>query len=133
MNVAGSIASLATGTYTVTRTAAGDFGGGFPISLGGGLASNEDGRYRPGTSSTFTISASVQPARGRDLLRLPEGQRTREVIAIFTATALQTAAAPGGATADAITFQGSQYEVQTVEYWFQAGGFYKALALKVQA
>lgn len=131
MNLAGVVESLATGTYTVTRTAPGTYGGGLPVGLGGGVGS-DDGRYRPGATSTFAIRASVQPLAGRDLLRLPEGLRTRQTIKVYTATALRTADAPDGAGADVIAYQGDSYQIETVEPWAEAGGFYKAIAAKVQ-
>lgn len=129
MNLAGVIGSLASGTYTVTRTGAGAYGGlpgGFPMTFPA-----YDGRYREGTPSTLSIRAVIQPVRGRDLLRLPEGQRTEEMIAIYTETELQTASAPGGGTADVVSYRGKSYQVQTVEAWNELGNFYKAIAAKV--
>jgi hypothetical protein len=75
MSVNDTIASLATGTYTVTRT-------------GGGARTN--GRYTPGAETTFPIVAGIEPVTGRELRDTPEGQRGDEVIMIFTTTRLRT-------------------------------------------
>lgn len=89
------------------------------------------GVHQPGESSTFGIVASVQPASGRDLLRLEEGQRTRETITVFTPDDLRTADEAAGTPADRIEWQGSLYEVQLVENW-TPGRFRKALASKIE-
>lgn len=82
------------------------------------------------TSSTFTIAGVIAPASGRQIERLPEGQRDKETIAIYTPTELRTASA-GGAPADRITWGGRVYEVLSVKPWSEAGGFVEALAIKV--
>lgn len=119
MDLSSVIASLGSGTYTVTRGTAGSYG----------TSGANEGVYVPGSTSTFSIRAAVQPVSGRDLLRLPEGLRTSELIAIWTATALQTAS-PQGAPADRIAYNGTNYEVQQVEYWAENGGYYKVIAKK---
>jgi hypothetical protein len=67
------IDSLKTGSYTVTRTAAG---------------SHVAGRFVPGSDSTFSIDAVVQPVRGHELMTLPESRHGEEIKAVFTVTEL---------------------------------------------
>ena len=101
----GTIGSLKTGTYTVTRTAGG---------------SKLLGRYTPGASSTFPIDAVVQPYQGgRKMLPLPEGVRSEETKHIHTATALRTRDV--GGEADAISIGGETYHVWAVEGPFTLG------------
>jgi hypothetical protein len=88
-----------------------------------------DGRLQDATDTLLTITASVQPAQGRDLQRLPEGSRTMEVLSIYTSSELLTQGA--SQAPDLIAVNGYAYEVQTVEQWVGAGNYYKALALKV--
>lgn len=116
MSLAGVIRRLGT-QVTVTRTVAGTY---------------VKGVHQPGESSSFGITASVQPASGRDLLRLEEGQRTRETITVFTPDDLRTTDEATGTPADRIEWQGSTYEVQVVENW-TPGRFRKALAQRVEA
>jgi len=87
------IGNLATGTYTVTRTAAGV---------------RVNGRYPHGAATTFPITAGIESVSGRDLQDLPEGQRGDEVIRIFTATPLL--GVRPGFQADRITYQPPGYE-----------------------
>lgn len=97
MSLNGVIASLSTGVYTVTRTTA------VPRQLG---------RSQPGVESTFTVTASIQPAAGRQLQDLPEGQRGDETISVFTDVELRTRA-PSGAP-DIIAYRGEPWAVVTV-------------------
>lgn len=104
MDLAALINSFATGTYAVTRRAGG--------SYVRGIATD-------GSSTSLTIRASVQPATGRDLVRLPEGRRSTETRVIYTVTQLYA----DGPTyqADRVTIDGSVWEVQHVETWAQPG------------
>lgn len=88
------------------------------------------GRWVETSAATFQIKACIQPAGAEELLRLPEGQRTRKVISIWTETELRTATYPAGARADRITYGGESYEVQAVELW-EEGGYYRALAARI--
>jgi hypothetical protein len=86
-----------------------------------------EGRWERGAVETFSILASMQPVTGLNLVRLPEGQRTREHVTIFTETKLQTADARIGVPADVVSWNGFSYEVQTVEAW---DSFWKCIAAK---
>ncbi len=66
------------------------------------------GRYSAGTSSTFTIDASIHNIAGKELIALPEGRRDSEARKIFTSTFLNTVDA---ARADQVTIDGAQFEV----------------------
>jgi hypothetical protein len=120
VSLAGVVSSLSGGVVvTVARRATGSLA---------------QGRYTPASPTTFTIpDAVVSPATGRDLLRLPEGVRTREVLAILSTVELRTANEHAATPADVVTYKGRAYEVQTVEDWTDNGGFWRALAAKVEA
>lgn len=91
-----------------------------------------DGFYTPGTASTVTIPiVSLQPISGRELMRMPEGWRTREPVRVFTKSPLQTAAEPDGRSPDTFSYNGATYEVQAVEDWTVHGGYYESVATKV--
>lgn len=109
------VLDLASGSYTVTRTTPGGYG--------------TDGRFVPGTPSTLTIQASVQPARGQDLLLLPEGMRTEETLKVYSPTRLFTQGA--GQDPDVITVAGITYKVMTAEQWGPDGAYWKILASKI--
>lgn len=102
MNTAAIVQSFMTGTYTVTRTAASTF---------------TAGRAVPGSTSTVSIMASVQPAAGKDLLRLAEGRRTEETRVVFTDTQLKDGAEGSAYEADRVSIDGQDWEVQQIESW----------------
>lgn len=107
MDIAQLMAAFVTGTYTVTRRARGRL---------------VHGKITDGATTTVLITASVSPASGKDLLRLPEGRRTNESRVVFTTTELYTGGQVGSETqatyqADRILIDGKDYEVSHVETW----------------
>lgn len=114
MNLSGVIESFAS-TYTVTRQSASAYG--------------DDGVLDAPTTSTVTIRACVQPVTGRELQRLPEGLRTRELLSVWTATQLFTQGA--GQDPDLLDIDGDTWEVQTVERWDTLGAYWKVVVAKV--
>jgi hypothetical protein len=74
------------------------------------------------------VAASVTPARGNDLLRLPEGRRNEEAIRILTRTALSSGDKSIGREADRVTWLGRVYEVEHLQSW--DGAFYDAIAVR---
>lgn len=105
MGLRGVIASLQTGTYTVTRRAAGAY---------------VDGRYQPGATSTVEIVASVQPVTGRTLQDLPEGQRGEETRVVYTETEIRSHGP--GIEPDRITLDGETWICIRSERWQGLGG-----------
>lgn len=91
MSLTGVIQRFKTGTYTITRRTSDTY---------------TNGLRTPGTSSTFTLDASVQPVTGSDLKILPEARRTEDVRVFWTTTQLQTLPNP-----DVITIASENYEV----------------------
>ena len=116
LDLSGVIRALKSGTYTVTRYAAGDY---------------DEGVYEEGATSTFTIDASVQPAGGKDLERLPEGERLKDYLTVLTPTELRTRA--DAASPDRVSIDGATYEVVEVADWFSEGNFYRALVHRLEA
>lgn len=106
--------SMITDSYAVTRTTPSTY--------------DSDGRLVPGVEAVLTITASIQPASGRDLQRLPEGLRTFETRVIYTTTELFTQG-PNQAP-DIVAVEGFAYEVQMVEQWGNVGSYFKAIAQK---
>lgn len=115
MSLADSITSLASGTYTVTRTAQG---------------TRSNGRYTPGSTSTFSIVASVQPMRGRDLRVLAEGQHAEDTRVIYTSTELRVMSPTNDP--DRVSIDGESYELFRCERWDAFGEtYYKGFASRV--
>ena len=120
MALSGVISAFKTGTYTVTRT-------------GGGTYSS--GVYTAGSTSTFDITASVQPVSGRDLQVLPEGQHGNEVRVIYTTTELRTRNPTNAG--DKISIGSEDWEVFRFERWEAfglnlSGDHYRAFASRLE-
>lgn len=111
-----TVLDLASGSYAVTRTTPGTYG--------------TDGRFIPGTPTTFNITASVQPLNGRDLLRLPDGLRTSELLRVYSPTRLFVQGA--GQDPDVITIEGIPHQVETCETWGPDGNYWKMLVRSVR-
>ena len=117
MDLSGVLDSLGSGTYTVTRRTV--VGTGYDAS----------GVKAEPTTATFSVSGLLHPAAGRDLQRLPEGQRTREVRAMLTPTLLRTAG--GGFEPDLIAADGDTWEVSIVERYAEIANYWRVVVLKV--
>lgn len=117
MSVAAILATLKTGTYTVTRR--------------GAVTYDEDSREPvAGDLTTFTIDASIQPATGRTMKNLKEGIRTADVRGCWTATEIRTADEETKVEADIVTVDGTDYEVFSVERWSAPLAHYRAVLVK---
>lgn len=115
MSLRDSITSLASGTYTITRTASGTY--------------DATGAYTQGGLSSFDIVASIQPATGRQLRDLPEGQRGDEVVAVFTITELRTRTPT--TEPDTVAYRGEPWTLITVKRWDSFGAtHYECMACR---
>ena len=93
------------------------------------------GFFSNSVSSTFLITASVQPASGEDLLIFPEGERTKEFLLLFTETELNTADQDTGQKADQVEFKNKTYEVKKVSPFLTGTTLdhYECIVAKVNA
>lgn len=115
MGVTSVLTRKATGTYVVTRTPVGTYPSG--------------GLHVPGTPANINVLACVQPLTPRELERLPEGLRSRELRHVWTAAALKVA--DGVNVPDLVAIDGASWEVQAVEDWVAFGGLCKAVVARV--
>ncbi len=113
MSLADAILRMSTGRYTVTRPGPVTWTAGAPVEAAG---------------TEFEIDAAIVPASNKDLQRLPEGERSGDVVKILTATELRTAESSASRLSDRISYLGRTYEVEDVDVW---PGFYDAIARRV--
>lgn len=73
------------------------------------------GFYVPGKDTTFSIKASVQPLVGDELLQLPESDRRREWLEVFSESEMKPD--------DIMIRRCVEYEVRSVEPWNDFDGF----------
>lgn len=113
-DLSNAITTLASGTYAVTRRSG---------------SSYSAGRLVVGTGTAISIIASVQPATGLVVRRLPEGKRNREAMTLWTKTELKTAQA--AQLCDLIVIDGGTFEVESVQRWAALGNFYECVVLRL--
>lgn len=93
----------------------------------------EDGRVVRGDSSESTLIMSSHPAPGSQVDRLPEGLRNRDVRSFYARCDFIGADAPDGRPPDKLRrANGVTYEVQRSDDWSNNGGFYHALAVRLE-
>jgi len=90
-----------------------------------------NGRYVEPSYSDTTIRASVQPLRGDELLRLPEGQRQTKNVKLYTPSDLRVVDDETKTKSDQIIDGTTTYEVRTAEDWTDEGGYWKGEAVEV--
>lgn len=116
VDMGGAIASFQTGSYTVTRT-------GMP-TVSGGIST-------PGSTSTFDISASIQPATPEHIQRMPEGARVDDVLVLYTTAEVRSQDEATGAPPDRVSVNGRTYELTSVRNFAGLGGFLEVLGQRV--
>ena len=72
---------------------------------------------------------NIQPAPGKERELLPEADRGKAAVLVFTAVPLR-AGGPDNQKADRIYYQGIAYRVSLAEPWREHGGFTKAIAVQ---
>ena len=110
---------------------------GVVISRTAGDAYDNDGLFQKGTSSSFTLDGpSVQPASSEDVQVLPEGERSKEAINIYSlerllpaisdqATGLEQAADIVG------PWDGKTWKVMFSTNW-GSNGYFHAIAVRLK-
>lgn len=78
-------------------------------------STTSDGDPLETKSTVIHRNTNVQPASGAALQRLPEGERTKDVLQVFTKTDLIIK------TGDYMLFNGLKYRCVTTEDWSQYG------------
>ncbi len=93
------------------------------------------GRAVKGSTTETDQTGSIQSAREEELLQLPEGQRDRGAIVIYTEPELPllTLNEATNTPADQVEVSGQLYEVQIVETWtYFSIGHNRSVATRVE-
>lgn len=91
------------------------------------------GVYQKGTPNERTISANVQPVlKGTDTLLVPEADRSKEIIKIYTTEKLVSRIEGSNPNdADTIVYDGKTFEVmRVISYKIGILNHYKAIAVR---
>ena len=95
-----------------------------------GSYSTTTGKWVQGTSTDTLVEAIVQPASLKDTEQLPENERTKEVIMVFTKVPLFTSDVTTAEESNIITWQGRDYKVMKIDDWSVQAGYAKHLATR---
>ena len=96
------------------------------------IGSNTKGTYVPGATSNITIEANWQPLSGKELLNLPELQRTRRSIKVYSEDEIRGLNDVTKIPADIITIEdGSKFEIQNVQYYKELNEHWKGIGVEI--
>lgn len=109
----------------------GSFGASYTVDRDTG-SSYVNGRAVSGGTTVVNITASIQPFNGKEIERLPEGQRSNRTIKIYTTTRLFTARVNGQTKPDLVNYDSTKFEVFHVENWTPTDlDHYKCYAVEI--
>lgn len=114
LNMSSVVALMSDAIITVDRSSPGSY---------------VDGVWVPGTVTTFDTDASVQSPSSRDLLNVPENERTSFTRRIFSTTPLMTIDEVNQTPADIITYNGRTFKLSS-QYPWDANGYTEALIVE---
>lgn len=83
------------------------------------------------TDEEFEICASIQPIKPRELMLLPEGMRNEAAMVAYTTCRLYTVRTSDSKRPDRLTYRGVEYQVHSVEDWYDLGGYYKCVIVRI--
>lgn len=90
------------------------------------------GKYTPGATTDLTVTdASIQPASGKVLQRLDEGDRTRDVRTLRSRTEFRPVDQNTDTLADHVIFQGETFEVNMVLPHISILNYYEVTIIKI--
>lgn len=69
------------------------------------------GRWVDGLETEFTIEANVQPAKGYELIPMPEADRSKDWIKVYSVDRLNSVQEGDAIPADIVIWEGNRYQV----------------------
>ncbi len=114
INLSGTIRRLGK-DKTVRRPGVTTYVGGFPTH---------------GPDEARTVRMVVRPAKANEIVRLPEGDRTKGVVSFWADGALAVATVDGEQPGDVIEHDGADWEVRTLDPNLDQGKYYSGQAVR---
>lgn len=99
----------------------------------GGGAWDTTGRFTGSVFADTPTAAVVQPSGPKEIEKLPENERTKEAITVFTRNVLFTSDVSTQGKADEILWNGRTYEVRITEDWSAQAQYAKSIATRKDA
>lgn len=101
--------------------------------FGGGSWDAATGRYTGSVSADVPTDAAVQPSTPKEIEKLPENERTKQAITVYTRARLMTSDISDQDKADQISYAGELWEVQVSEDWTRQAQYALAIATRMGA
>ncbi len=89
------------------------------------------GRFSGSITTENLTDAVVQPSSPKEMEKLPENERTKEAITVYTRNALLTSDVSSQGKADQIIWGGRTYEVRLAGDWTAQAQYARAIATRV--
>lgn len=89
------------------------------------------GRYDAPAPTDTPTDAVVNPSTSKEIEKLPENERTKEAITVYTRNPLLTSDVSSQGKADQIVWNGRTYEVQVVGDWSVQAQYAFAVATRI--
>jgi len=96
-----------------------------------GSYSTTTGQWVQGTPTVTSVEAVVQQATPKDTEQLPENERTKESIVVFTRTALFTSDVTTAEESNTITWEGREYKVMMIDAWSRQAQYVRHIAVRL--
>lgn len=96
-----------------------------------GSYSASTGKWTQGTPTDTATDAVVQPSTPKEIEQLPENERTKEAITVFTDLALKTSDVDTSGESDVILWGGRQWKVMISEDWNVQAGYARAVCTRI--
>lgn len=90
-----------------------------------------DGRWVNEQPTAVALTAHVQPMGQEAKQILPEGDRTRDGITVWSTTAIRPVQRSEGKPGDVVLWGGKSYEVVALTDWSSQGDYWEAGCIKV--
>ena len=97
----------------------------------GGGAYDSSGRWSGSTSFDTPTDAVVNPSTPKETERLPENERTKEAITVFTRNPLLTSDVSDQGKADHVTWNGRTYQVMLTADWSAQAQYARSVCTRI--
>lgn len=93
---------------------------------------NALGVFVPGATASSTIKASVQPLDQDEVASLPEGERRKDWLKLYTRTKIEPANQYTSEAGDRVIIDGVTYEAREAPRWRKVCPHYRVFVVRIQ-
>lgn len=90
-----------------------------------------DGRWVEEQPTLVAVTANVQPAGGRQKMALPEGDREKDAITVWSNSAIRPVQRAEGKPGDNVLWNSETWETVSLNDWSANGNYWEITCVKV--